>query len=142
MRKWFDEPPSGSGSRHAARPGQEHVEQAGIFRGEYARQPAICGVVDGEPGLDAGEPLVVRDEGLQRQAKLVGLRLILGVEHRDECAADERQRGVERFRLGARAAIGGNQDLEGRPELQAAIASRVTWSSGSRTNLISSFSSG
>jgi hypothetical protein len=60
----------------------------------------------------------VCDEGLQGQAKLVGLRLILRVEHRDERAADEWQRGVERLRLGARAVLGGEYDLEGRSELQ------------------------
>ena len=61
----------------------------------------------------------MRHENFEREMKLVGLRTIFGVEHRDELAASERQCGIECLRLGARAAIGRDDDLERRTELQA-----------------------
>jgi hypothetical protein len=78
----LDEPPSGKS-------GQEDVEQAGIFGGEQPRQPAVLGVVDRQPRLHAGKPCVLRSEGLQRAAKLIGLRPVLGVVDHEVFAARE-----------------------------------------------------
>ena len=50
--------------------------------------------------------------------QLIRRRPVLGIEHGGERAAGERKRGVERLRLGARAAVGRDQGFEGQPEFQ------------------------
>ena len=84
-------------------PRQEHVELPGIFGGEQPREPTVGGVVDAQPRLHAGEIVAAGAERLQGAAQLVRLRPVLGVVDHREGAARERQRDVERFRLGARA---------------------------------------
>ena len=112
----------GAAERQRQPPGgkarQEHVEQSGIFCGEHARQPAIRRVVYRKPRLHAGESRVAGDERFQRKAELVGFRPVLRIEHRHECAARERQRGVEGLRFGARAAPWRDDDFERWSELQ------------------------
>ncbi len=71
-------------------PRQEHIEQARIFGGEHAREPAVPGVVDRELRLHAGKPFVMRQKSRERAPQLVGFQPVLGVEHRDELAARER----------------------------------------------------
>ena len=70
-------------------------------------------------GLYAGEPLVTCDEGFERDAQLVGLRPVFGIVDRNEGAARKRQRGVERFGLGAGPRGWGNDNLERCPEAQS-----------------------
>ncbi len=101
--------------RNARKPGQEHVEQSGIFGGEQPRQPAIGGVVDGEPRLHAGESAVAGLEGRKRDAKLHRVGPVLGVVDHDIAAAHEGQCGVERFRLGARTGAWARSRLRRAP---------------------------
>ena len=94
---------------HRGEAGQEHVELAGIFSGEIARQQTVGGVVDAQPRLDAGKIVAGGAERLQGMEQLVVLRPVLGVIDHGEGAAREWQRDVERFRFGARSR-GRNRD--------------------------------
>ena len=124
-------------------PRQEHVEQAGIFGGEQAREPGVRGVVDGETGLHAGQPLVAGDEGLQREAELIGLRPVLRVVDRDEsCRARTAARRSAPWAWCAARTPATMMISNGGPSCRRATASRVSWSSASRTSLMSSFSAG
>ena len=70
------------------KPRQEYVELPGIFGGEKAREPAIRGVVDGEAGLHAGN-FGIGEEHVERAAKLIALRPVLGVIDDSEGALGE-----------------------------------------------------
>ena len=58
-------------------------------------------------------------EGVERVAKLRWVGPVLGVEHRDELAARERQSGVEGFRFGARTERRHEQDFDVRWQIEA-----------------------
>jgi hypothetical protein len=58
-----------------------------------------------------------------RAAQLIGFRLILRVVDDGIGAARQRQRDVERLRLGARADRRGDDDFERRSEIEAAKGS-------------------
>ena len=103
----------GAPERHRApqdrEPRVHHVKQRRIFDSEEARQPRVAAVVDGEPGLKAGDVRRGR-EARQRRPKLVGLGLVLGVIDHQEVPARELQRDVEGAWLGLRPASGRYHD--------------------------------
>ena len=58
---------------------KENVELARIIGREHAGEPIIRGVVDGEARLHASEPIAALAKRIDRAAKLIGFRLVLGV---------------------------------------------------------------
>ena len=110
-RKWFEVPPSGMGSWSRSRAGKS-VEQRAIFDGELAGEPVVRGVIEIEPGLHRGEVGGAGAEGMKRVAELAGFGPVLGVVDHDIFAAGERQRVVQRLRLGARRKLRHHDDLE------------------------------
>src|SRR5882757_7062686 len=51
------------------------------------RQPAIFVVVDAEAGLRTGDIGVVAAKGIERRAKLAGIRAVFGIEHGGKTAS-------------------------------------------------------
>jgi hypothetical protein len=91
--------------------GQQAIEQGAIFHGELAREPAFRGVVEIEPCLHGRKIWRADAEGLQSLAELAALWPVLRVVDHDIFAADERQRVVQRLRLGARVKLGHDDDF-------------------------------
>lgn len=97
---------------------QEDVEQPRIFGGEMPGQPVVTHIVDREPRLHAGKLPAAPAIGGKGKPQLIGLRLVLGVVHHEITAAREGQRRLQRLRLGARAGIGCDDDLERAVEIE------------------------
>ena len=91
---------------------QHAVEQRAIFDGELAGQPILAGVIEIEPRLHRGEIGRPGAKGLERLAKLARFGPVLGVVDHHIFAAGERQRIVERLRLGARMKCGHHYGLD------------------------------
>jgi len=105
----------GSPKRHRqAKPvksGQERVEQRAIFERELAREPSVARVVDIQRGLNASEVRRPAAERSVRAAKLIAIGAILGMEDHEILSAGERQRIIQRLRLGARMKLGHHDDF-------------------------------
>src|SRR5271156_498047 len=100
--------------------GQEGIELAGIIGREHAGEPVVDAVVDVRARLREGEPMAAAAKRGDRVAQLIRFRLILRVIDDGVGAARQRQRNVERLRLGARADRRGNDDFKRRSEMEAA----------------------
>ena len=83
-----------------------------------AGEPVVLGIVDGKPGLHAGELGRRAVEGGECPAELVGIGLILGVIDHQETPARERQRSGQRLGLGAGPGQRSHDFLERRAELK------------------------
>ena len=94
--------------------GIDDVEERGVLDREEAGQPVVVGVVDDEARLQAGDARRRAREGRDREPELVAVGHVLGVVDGQELAAGERQRDVERPRLGPRLARRRHDDLDMR----------------------------
>jgi hypothetical protein len=83
-----------------------------------ARQPGVEGVVEVEPRLHAGKVRRTFTEGSDRLAQLIRFRPVLGVVNSEVVAARQRQRVVERFRLGAGMKVRHHHDLDRAGEIE------------------------
>ena len=101
---------TGQGRQHR----QLKIEQHGIFDGELAAEPVLMGIVEGKPGLEAGDLRPARGEDVGGQAKLTGLGDVLGIVHGKQAAAGECQGIVQRLGLGQRQGRRHDDDLEPR----------------------------
>jgi hypothetical protein len=106
----------GSAERHRQvaerKAGVDDVEERGVLDSEEARQPIVIGIVDDEPGLQAGDVRRGAREGRDREPQLVAIGHVLGVVDRHELAARERERDVERAGLCAGLARRRHDDLD------------------------------
>ena len=83
--------------------GKEDVELAGIIGREHARASQLSAVLSMvRLACTQVEPIAAAAKGVERAAELIGFRRVLGVVDDGVGAARERQRDVERLRLGAR----------------------------------------
>ena len=92
--------------------GQHAVEQRAIFDGELAGQPGLVGVINIEPRLHGREIGVTVAKGIERLAKLPRFGPVLRIVDHHIFAARERQRVIQRLRLGARVKLRHDHDLD------------------------------
>src|SRR4051812_43431001 len=100
------------GQSHAGQSRQEQDELRGILGGEQTREPSVRGVVDGETSLHASDVAAFNTKSFERCAELAPLGPVLGIVDYRERASCKRQSCIERFRFGARAAPGSDDELE------------------------------
>ena len=79
----------------------------------------IGGIVDGQTRLHAGKSVAAAPERVEGTTELIGFRHVLGVIDDGVQAARERQRDVERLRLGARTDRRCRDDFERQTEVEA-----------------------
>jgi hypothetical protein len=114
------------GQAEACERRQQQAEMDGVFKRELARQPVVTGIVDAEAGLQAGNIGRRRCKSRGGETQLLGIGHVLGVEDRDEIAARESERVIERLGFRLRRAARHDDDLEmGRQRQRADMPEHV-----------------
>ena len=94
---------------------QQSVEEGRVFDREQACQPTDVTVVDSKGRLQAGELGFRSNKDGVSLPQLIRMWPVFGVINGDEFATCERQRKGKRLWLGARSALGDDDDLERCP---------------------------